>query len=255
MEKFPFLKDFNYAAENILRRTYITAHMHLKRWQRFSVPAFYLFLFLLVFLTITSDTSGRHWGTISFATGSYSYSSLKSPWDNVRTPGFALCLRLIGAGKSLRNFKENNRFTDSSGLNKLNQRIASDAFINSSFRNLRLANTGFLALGLTFMCFALGRGLPPVGKWPWFRRMSAAALVLFCVRWGRLVPMGYVMADTLALIITPFAMGCLLLFFQNHKFRIYQRQNSACSWLLPSRSTVLVCAFWPLLPPVCRTFH
>lgn len=178
--------------------------------------AFFLFLFIL-FFAVTFNYAMKHNKEFIFPdTYSYPGISIKHPWESLRTPGFDLYLIALGADKPLSTFLHDN---PSVGWQQKNQLIRSNAFVQSFFRNLCLANAFFLSLGLCFLSFALGKVIPPSERCLWFRRILSASFVLFCTCNGMLVPINRVGADALALILVPYAAGALLLFFHRHKFR------------------------------------
>lgn len=174
---------------------------------------FYLFLFLALISIIFSNYARKSDSVLFPDTIGYLSTSIAQPWAGLRTPGFPLYLQTLGALKPLQDFRKVHR----GPLDKLNALIHSNAFVNRFFRNLRLANTGFLAWGLTFLSFALAQ-LLPAKKWPCLQRLSAGALII-STRYGMMVSMDRILADTLALILVPYVLGALLLFFHSHKSR------------------------------------
>lgn len=203
---------------------------------------FYLVLFLILFFLIffnNVDNYKRDF-VIGGDTYGYPHTQIERPWAGLRTPGFFLYLKALGAQKPLQDFF----ILHGRSLQEMNAAIRSHAFVNSFFRNFLLANTVFLALGLTFLSFSLAKVLPSENR-PWLQQLSAAALIIVCTRYAILLPLQRVLADSLAIIIVPYAMGTLLLFFHGHKFRWL-----LCASLLAAYSFLVKPAF-AFLPFLC----
>lgn len=200
-------------------------------------------IFILLFSTIYTCYTREEDQPIFPDTYGYLIVSLKNPWKSHRTPGLGLYLRILGARDPLRTFIEKKirlaQFDD------INTSIATNPPIRCLLRNLRLANACFLGIGLTLLSIALSRFFPIPNKCPWLPPTGCAILTAFCVWGGRLVPMNFVLADTLTLILTPYVLGCLLFFLHGHKFR----------WLLAASLlaayTFLVKPAFAFLPFLC----
>lgn len=184
--------------------------------------SFYLILFIVLFFISINISKEKKWKSFDNDTVTYINTSIKNPENDVRTPGMRLYLQMLNVRKPIgiliskyESYYEN--------YNLINKEIEDDIFKHIFFYNFLLTNTFLLCLGLVFLSYTLSIylygycfGIKFISQ-VWKARFVSALFIILSLIGGSMLPMNYIMPDTVVQIIVPYIVASLLLFIKGNK--------------------------------------